>query len=330
MTRSALFLSLLLSGIVLPGCLAMRFVPVGGGVKGETPNCEVIRFPSGSLSLEARLYPARADRPKREGDPHEYPRLPEEYQKSIILHCHGVADNNTSFMASFFSDAGFRVFQFDYRGFGHSDTAPLSNEGFAEDAIAAWRYLRSRPDVDPEKIVVYGHSMGGAYALAIGAAAEREGKPVRAVITANTFSSWRMIANHFIPVIGFAFGGASGPDPVDYARRMRETPVLIVHSNDDTDVPVSHAYRLYQAAAANESPAALFINPDGGHAFSFFGAPLMEEVMVNFAKHYLRSERPLSSRDVLKILREGEKSPAREISKGQDTTHKSREPLGPS
>ena len=151
--------------------------------------------------------------------------------------------------------------------------------------------------------------MGGAYALAIAAAAEKEGTPVRAVITANTFSSWRMVANNFLPVIGFLFGGTSGPDPVDYASRIRHTPVLVVHSNDDHSVPVENAYRLYQAAVSGDAPASLYIHPDGGHSFSFFGEPVLEAVMVNFALHYLDDERPMGARDFFRSL--GNQNPVR-------------------
>ena len=55
-----------------------------------------------------------------------------------------IADNDCSAMACFFCDAGFRVFQFDYRGFGHSDRAKLTNRGLAD---MDWAMLTSTDPV---------------------------------------------------------------------------------------------------------------------------------------------------------------------------------------
>jgi dipeptidyl aminopeptidase/acylaminoacyl peptidase len=290
--------------LMLPGCVAMHFVQPGHAAKGPSPStAEIVRFPTtDGLTLEGRMFRARCDQPKEHADDQDYPRLPEKFKGCVILHCHGVQDNNCSAMAAFFADAGFRVFQFDYRGFANSDPAPFTNRGFADDALAALHYLRSRPDVDPDRVIVYGHSMGGGYAMAAAAAARQEGKPVRAVITANAFSSWRRVGNDFIPVLGFLLGGTEGPDPIDYARRLGDTPLLIAHVADDEVVPVQNAYRLFDAAIAAKVPASLHVNPDGGHAFPFWGAPTMETAMVDFATHYLDPDRPLSRWEVMRAI----------------------------
>lgn len=303
-----LSLALLLCGTSLPGCLAMHFLPVGVGATGPVPpEVELIHFPTtGNLTLEGRMYPPTCDRPGFEGAPSNDPRLPDSYKSTVILHCHGVMDNDCSAMAAFFNDAGFRVFQFDYRGFGHSDKATLSNQGFAEDAVAALRYLRSRPDVDPDRIIVYGHSMGAAYALAAGARAWADGRPVRAVITADGFSSWRLICNYRVPILGYLCGGVDGPDPVDYAARLGDTPLLITHVEDDGEVPVDSAYRLYRAAANAGVPVSLHIHPDGGHAFPFWeqlSENTLERVMTDYALVYLADRPPMTPRMRKSIMR---------------------------
>jgi uncharacterized protein len=293
---------------VLPGCFAMRYVPAGAGVAGPCPpQVEVVRFPStGGLTLEGRMYPPECERPQPPGTRSTSLRLPEEYARTVILHCHGVADNNCSAMACFFTEAGFRVFQFDYRGFGHSDTAGFSNVGFAEDAAAALRYLRTRSDVDPDRIIIYGHSMGGAYALAAAATARADGRPVRAVVTANAFSHWRLVANHHLPIVGFLLGGVPGPEPADWARRLGDTPYLVVHVQDDRDVPVDSAPRLYGAAVAGGSPASLHIHPDGGHAFPFWTSIEengLERVVVDFARTWLAERAPPTPRQRADLLK---------------------------
>lgn len=263
----------------------MRYLPTGARIKEHIPEAEIVRFPtSDGLTLEGRLVPAAVDRGKPESA--KYRRLPEGNRRAVVLFCHGAADSDESPMAGLFWDAGFRVFQFDYRGFGESDPAPLANRGLADDAVAALKYLRSRPDIDPDKIVIYGHSLGAGYAMAAGAAAMDEGNPVRAVVVASGFSSWRRIANHQAPVIGAFFGGVSGPDPADYAGRLGRTPLLVVHAVDDEDVPVENAYRLFKAASDVGVPATLYVRPEGGHLLMLGGDELQQPI-INFVDYYL-------------------------------------------
>jgi alpha-beta hydrolase superfamily lysophospholipase len=70
-------------------------------------------------------------------------------------------------LAKALADNGFIVLRYDKRGVGQSggrtDTATLSD--YADDVVAAVRWLSRRNDVDERKIIVCGHSEGGAVAL---------------------------------------------------------------------------------------------------------------------------------------------------------------------
>ena len=55
----------------------------------------------------------------------------------------------------------------EYRGFGLSEGAPSEN-GFYLDAEAALDYIFSRNDVDKNKIMLFGQSIGGAVAIDAG------------------------------------------------------------------------------------------------------------------------------------------------------------------
>jgi pimeloyl-ACP methyl ester carboxylesterase len=59
------------------------------------------------------------------------------------------------------------VLRYDKRGVGQSggrtDSATLDD--YADDAVAAVKWIAKRPDVDPRRIVVVGHSEGAAVAL---------------------------------------------------------------------------------------------------------------------------------------------------------------------
>jgi len=70
-------------------------------------------------------------------------------------------------LASPLADAGNYVLRYDKRGVGQSggraETASLQD--YAEDVAAVVRFLRKRKDVDPKRIVLFGHSEGALVSL---------------------------------------------------------------------------------------------------------------------------------------------------------------------
>ena len=70
-----------------------------------------------------------------------------------------------------------------YRGFGRSEGSP-DMKGVMMDSQAALEWLLIKGEVNNDKIVLYGHSLGGAVALKL--AASNPGK-VSGLILENTF-----------------------------------------------------------------------------------------------------------------------------------------------
>ncbi|HEX7086593.1 MAG TPA: alpha/beta fold hydrolase [Vicinamibacterales bacterium] len=70
-------------------------------------------------------------------------------------------------LAAPLADAGYHVLRYDKRGIGQSGGRAESGtiEEYAEDARAAVRFLRKRKDVDPDRIVLLGHSEGALAAM---------------------------------------------------------------------------------------------------------------------------------------------------------------------
>ena len=70
-------------------------------------------------------------------------------------------------LAGALADAGFLVVRFDKRGLGRSggrvESATIGD--YADDVVNVVDWLRKRPDVDPKRIAIVGHSEGGAVAL---------------------------------------------------------------------------------------------------------------------------------------------------------------------
>jgi dipeptidyl aminopeptidase/acylaminoacyl peptidase len=75
---------------------------------------------------------------------------------------------------------GIAVLRVDDRGFGGSGGNPLraTSRDFAGDVAAAVAYLRTRPEIDPDRIALVGHSEGGIIAPMVATADPR----VRAIV----------------------------------------------------------------------------------------------------------------------------------------------------
>src|SRR3990170_5778370 len=81
--------------------------------------------------------------------------------------------------------AGFVALAFDYRRFGASEGEPrnhLDPHDQQQDVLNATTWLRAQPEVDPERVGVWGVSIGGVHALHVGAYDRR----VKAVVSVAT------------------------------------------------------------------------------------------------------------------------------------------------
>lgn len=78
-----------------------------------------------------------------------------------ILYCHGNSHciNRYWGRVELLWEMGYRVFIFDYQGYGKSEGGP-SGDACLADGRAALAYLRGRPEVNPDRIVYYGWSLG--------------------------------------------------------------------------------------------------------------------------------------------------------------------------
>lgn len=78
--------------------------------------------------------------------------------------------------------AGFAALAFDYRGYGQSEGEPgwILPDARVDDALHAFAYLATRPEVDPLRLGVYGLSLGGPVALCL-AADETRARAVAAI-----------------------------------------------------------------------------------------------------------------------------------------------------
>lgn len=133
------------------------------------------------------------------------------------------------------------IFIFDYRGYGRSE-GQVSEEGSYLDAEAALQYLRSRKDVDPQKIVFFGRSLGAAVAAEL---AGRE--PCLALILETPFASIREMARVAFPLIPIGPLLRTRYDTVEKVRGVK-APVLVLHGERDEIVPLAQGRKVFEAA----------------------------------------------------------------------------------
>jgi len=150
---------------------------------------------------------------------------------------------------------GLQVLLTDYRGYGGNPGAP-SEQGLAADARAALQYLRSRPDVDQERIVYLGESLGSAVAFRL--AVEQ---PPKGLILRSPFTSLADVGRHHYPLLPVRLLLRDRFASVDSAHQLR-SPVLVIAGGRDTVVPIEYTRRLY---AAIPGPKTLVELPDADH-----------------------------------------------------------------
>ena len=150
---------------------------------------------------------------------------------------------------------GANVFIIDYRGYGRSDGSPSEN-GTYLDAAAALDYLVSRPDVRPDRIVYFGRSLGAAVAVELAMHRAPYGLALE-----TPFPSIRSMAREAYPFLPLGPLLTMRYDTTSKLGRVT-SPVLVMHGDSDTIVPIALGRRVFEAA--NE-PKEFYVIPGAGH-----------------------------------------------------------------
>lgn len=137
---------------------------------------------------------------------------------------------------------GVNLFIIDYRGYGDSEGIP-SEQGTYRDARAALAYLRSRPDIAPDKIVYFGRSLGAAVAVELAT----EHPPDRIILVAPFASLGDMARVHYSALPGAAWLARNRYNSVSRISSI-ESPLLILHGDQDIIIPLSQGRKLFEAA----------------------------------------------------------------------------------
>ena len=166
--------------------------------------------------------------------------------------------------AGVLTHAGGDVFLFDYRGYGDNPGSP-SEQALADDARAAWRYATLERHVAPERIVLYGESLGGAVATRLAAELCSAGTPPAGLVLRSTFSTLADVAQHHYPVLPIKMLLQERYASVERIPHVT-CPILALHGTHDTIVPYALGRKLFAAAPEKAANGALKQFVDLPHA----------------------------------------------------------------
>ncbi|MBX6373569.1 MAG: alpha/beta hydrolase [Acetobacteraceae bacterium] len=176
--------------------------------------------------------------------------------RAVLLYFHGnggTLRHRSERIAALTAD-GRGLLILSYRGYAGSTGSP-TEEGLARDARAALAFVTAQSPEAP--VVIYGESLGTGVAVRL--SAERR---VAGVVLETPFSSAVDVARAvywFVPV------GLLMRDRFDSVSRIGGigAPVLILHGDRDTVVPIAFGERLFNAAA---EPKRFVRLPGGRHS----------------------------------------------------------------
>jgi fermentation-respiration switch protein FrsA (DUF1100 family) len=171
--------------------------------------------------------------------------------RPVILWCHGNAGNVIHRLDNLkrLYQLGLSVFLFDYRGYGRSQGRP-------SDALGAHDYLTRTRMIRPERIVLFGRSLGAAVAGEVAAQ-----KPAAGLILESSFPSIEAVAK-------FHYGGLPvhwllGADftLIDRLPQL-SLPKLIIHGDKDDIIPLELGRQVFEAA---KPPKFFYVIPGADH-----------------------------------------------------------------
>lgn len=205
--------------------------------------------------------------------------IPANDTRGFVLFCHGNAGNISHRLASIqiFHSLGLGVLIFDYRGYGRSRGSP-DEEGTYLDAEAAWDYLVNILHAKPERIVLFGRSLGSAVAAEV---ASR--KQAGALIMESGFTSVPDLGKKFFPHLPVGLISRYRYESISKVEKIK-IPKLFIHSPEDEIVPYEQGVKLFERAGEPKE----FLRITGGHneGFSLSGRGYVDGLKA-FLSRYL-------------------------------------------
>jgi dienelactone hydrolase len=187
-------------------------------------------------------------------------------------------------LAEFLSGLGYASIAIDQRNMGGVDIQgdmetflegqEPTEDKMVHDALAAAEVLRMQPEIDPGRIVYVGESNGGRFAI-IASALDPKSRGVIAISTCgygveDDIYSLRMNGPDAVRFL-------LSIDPDTYLKKIPPRRFVMIHSSNDTVIPIEYARRTYEKAL---EPKAIHIVECATHGRCGEMDPYIEEEMA--------------------------------------------------
>lgn len=210
---------------------------------------------------------------------------------------------------------GYIVLRSDYRGHGFSEGQASGGYGspaYTIDVLNAVAAIKAYPDADPNRIGMWGHSMGGHITL-------------RSMVVTNDIKAgviWGGVVASY-PDLMYNWrrpdaGPTNTPDPTNPRRRWRDElvetygspednpqfwasispnayvseisgPVQLHHGTNDTSVPFEFSQLLFNEMHAAGQPVEIFLWEGDDHNITTYFTPAMQRT-IEFFNRYVKGE----------------------------------------
>jgi pimeloyl-ACP methyl ester carboxylesterase len=200
--------------------------------------------------------------------------IPSRNHAAVII-SHGIGGNRLGHLeqGALLAEHGFGVLLLDLRAHGESDGDLVSFGG--NDIIAALDYLKTRDDVDSNRIGAMGVSLGGLATIQAAAISQ----DIKAVVAdgsaANairdlprpvTLGHWLDLPFQWVAILTWKHQGISAPiSTVEAIERISPRPILLI-SGVQSEYEQALQQKLFAAAG---EPKILWEVPEAGHAQSW-------------------------------------------------------------
>ncbi len=230
----------------------------------------------------------------------EHPQLP----SPVIVVCHGLGANKSDFteLAVSLSRWGYYVLLFDFRAHGDSNGGRTSLGLYEQrDILAAVSFLKSRREIDPARIGVYGFSLGVSSAIL----AASKSDDFRAIVADTAFTSLRDQAKTaitgfyhlpvfpFLPlaILGYEIYFQTSIETVSPLKAISRLsmPILIIAGEEDSLIPADNGRKLFAAA---KEPKVFWLISGVGHGGTLAsGGKEYAKKVGEFFDEYLKNAR---------------------------------------